>query len=161
MQKKSKSFTVEEAKKKLEYFCAYQERSHIEVEKKIYEMRMIPEAKDLIMLHLIQEGFLNEERFAKAYARGKFYNKKWGKRKIINGLKLHKVHDNLINIALREIQPEDYRQSILKLIARKKRDYKEQNPYILKQKVFQYLLQKGYAFEDFQDLYSLAENEPF
>ena len=161
MQKKSKSFTIEEAKKKLEYFCAYQERSHIEVEKKIYEMRMIPEAKDLIMLHLIQEGFLNEERFAKAYARGKFYNKKWGKRKIINGLKLHKVHDNLINIALREIPPEDYRQSILKLIARKKRDYKEQNAYKLKQKVFQYLLQKGYAFEDFSDLYSLAENEPF
>jgi len=161
MQKKNNSFTVEEAKKKLEYFCAYQERSHIEVEKKIYEMRMIPEAKDLIMLHLIKEGFLNEERFAKAYVRGKFYYKKWGKRKIISGLKSHKVHKNLINIALKEIKLEDYRQSILKLIAQKKRDYKESNSYKLKQKVFQYLLQKGYAFEDFEALYSLTENENY
>ncbi len=159
MNDKSKSFTVEEAKKKLEYFCAYQDRSHKEVKKKLDELRMIPEAQDLIVLHLIQEGFLNEERFAKSLVRGKFYYKKWGKRKIIQALKKHDIHSKLMEKALQEIDDEDYRQTILKLIIQKKKEYKEKNSYKLKQKVFRYLVQKGYAFEEFTDLYSSLEND--
>jgi regulatory protein len=159
MKYKSTTFTVEEAKKKLEYYCAYQDRSHMEVERKLDEMRMIPEAKDLIMLHLIQEGFLNEERFARSFARGKFYHKKWGKRKIIQALKQHKIHPKLIDKSLEEIDRRDYIKTIEKLILQKQKDYKEQNPYKLKQKIFQYLLQKGYSFEEFADLYSSVSNE--
>ncbi len=154
MQKKTQTYTLEEARKKLEYFCAYQDRSHAEVEKKLKEMRMIPEARDVIMLHLLQENFLNEERFAKSLARGKFYYKNWGKRKIIQALKSHNIHTNLIEIALQEINKKDYQNTILKLINQKKKDYaKEKNPYKLKQKIYQYLLQKGYSFEDFISVY--------
>jgi regulatory protein len=68
----SRTYTVDEAQKKLESYCAYQERCHKEVRTKLQEMRMIPEAIDAIMVHLIQHNFLNEERFAKAFVRGKF-----------------------------------------------------------------------------------------
>jgi len=154
MENKYQTYSLDEARKKLEYYCAYQDRSHYEVEKKLKEMRMIPEARDVIMLHLIQEGFLNEERFAKSLVRGKFYYKNWGKRKIIQALKSHRIHDKLISTALEEIEPDDYKKTILKLIAQKKKDYsKEANPYKLKQKIFQFLLQKGYSFEEFNDLY--------
>ncbi len=72
MKSKRLTFTVEEAQKKLESYCAYQDRCHQEVEKKLYEMQMISEAKELILLYLMEYNFLNEERFAKSFARGKF-----------------------------------------------------------------------------------------
>ena len=155
----SKTFTVEEAKKKLEHYCAYRDRSHKEVKNKLNELRMIPEAQDLIILHLIQEGFLNEERFAKSFVRGKFNYKKWGKRKIVQALKRQDIQPRLIEKALEEIKEEDYQTTIEKLIRQKRKDYKEKNSYKLKQKIFQYLLQKGYAYEDFADVYSLLEKE--
>ncbi len=74
-----KSYTVEEATRALEHFCAYQERCHKEVKKKLTDLRMIPEAQDQITLHLLQHNFLNEERFSKAFARGKFKVEKMGK----------------------------------------------------------------------------------
>ena len=74
--KNEKSYTVDQATKALEHFCAYQERCHKEVEQKLYDLKMIPEAKEKIIIHLLQHNFLNEERFAKAFARGKFSIKK-------------------------------------------------------------------------------------
>ncbi len=159
MRNKLKTYTLDEAKKRLEHYCAYQDRSHFEVEKKLKEMRMIPEARDMILLHLIQEGFLNEERFARSYARGKFYYKNWGKRKIIQGLKQHQIHRNLIQKALREIDEKDYRETIKDLIQRKKQEYNVSDKYLLKQKLFRFLIQKGYAYEDFADIYSDMENK--
>ena len=77
--KTHKTYTVEEARSRLEHYCAYQERCHKEVQQKLRDMKMIPEAVDLIVLHLLQHNFLNETRFAQAFARGKFNHKKWGK----------------------------------------------------------------------------------
>ena len=74
-----KSYTIEEALAKLQKYCAYQDRCHKEVEQKLKQMRMIPEAIERIIVDLIQDNHLNEERFAKAYVRGKFNIKKWGK----------------------------------------------------------------------------------
>ena len=71
-----KTYTIDEAQKKLENYCAYQERCHKEVRAKLKSMRMIPEAIDKIMVHLINHNFLNEERFAKTFVRGKFRIKK-------------------------------------------------------------------------------------
>ena len=76
---KSSSFTVQEAKKKLKYYCAYQERCHQEVVQKLRSMNMIPQAIDIIVGELIDENYLNETRFAQSFARGKFRIKKWGK----------------------------------------------------------------------------------
>ena len=79
MKATAKTYTVQEAKERLEAYCAYQERCHREVVTKLRTMGMIPLAIDDIVVHLIQNGFLNEERFAKSFARGKFRIKKWGR----------------------------------------------------------------------------------
>ena len=145
---KPKTYTLEQARKLLENYCVYQERSHFQVEKKLREMRMIPEAIDSIVLHLIQEGFLNEERFARAYVRGKFYYKDWGKNKIRQGLKKHLIHLSLIENALGEINPDDYNKTIKKIIDKKKQEYSKIKSYQLRQKILAYLYQKGYSPED-------------
>ena len=66
-----KTYTVEEAKKALENYCVYQDRCHKEVEEKLHKMGMIPQACEVIILHLMEHNFLNEERFSKSFARGK------------------------------------------------------------------------------------------
>ena len=103
-----KTYTVAEATTRLESYCAYQERCHKEVHQKLREMKMIPEAKDLIILHLLQHNFLNESRFSQAYARGKFNHKKWGKQRIIRELKFRDISKYNIDLALKEISETDY-----------------------------------------------------
>lgn len=103
-----KTYTVEEATKRMEHYCAYQERCHKEVNQKLYEMRMIPEAIEQIIFHLLQHNFLNETRFAQAFARGKFRVKKWGRRRIINELKQREISSFNVKIALKEIPDDEY-----------------------------------------------------
>ncbi len=145
-------YSIDEVKQKMARYCAYQERSHYQVEKKLRDMGMIPEAIDAIMLFLIQEGFLNEERFARAYVRGKFYQNQWGKLKIIKGLKQHQIHPNLITTALTEIDDADYQQTIKDLIEKKKKSLPDNKSYQTKQKTIRYLVQKGFLYEDFIEL---------
>ncbi len=141
--------SIDEVKRQMEHYCAYQERSHKQVEEKLKNLGMYPEAIDHIIIHLLDENFLNEERFAKSYARGKFYHKDWGKQKIIQGLKQHQIHDKLISKALSEIDDDDYKQTILKLIDKKRRLLPQSNTYLAKQKIARYLNQKGYRYDEF------------
>ncbi len=145
-------YSIEEMKRRMERYCAYQERSHFQVEQKLYELGMISQAVDDIVLHLLKEGFLNEERFARSYVRGKFYYKDWGKQKIIQGLKQHRIHHKLIEKALQEIAPVDYKQTINKLIEKKSKTLKDPKSYASKQKIARYLTQKGYHYQDFGEL---------
>ncbi len=103
-----KTYTVAEATSRLEGYCAYQERCHKEVQQKLRDMKMIPEAVDLIILHLLQHNFLNETRFSQAFARGKFHHKKWGKMRIVRELKFRDISKYNINLALKEISESDY-----------------------------------------------------
>src|SRR6056300_1914667 len=103
-----KTYTLQEATKKLERYCAYQERCHQEVFKKLSSMHMIPEAIDVITLHLLEHNFLNESRFAKTFVRGKFKIKHWGKRRLTYELKKKDVSKVNINQALAEIDKEEY-----------------------------------------------------
>ena len=144
LMKKSKSYTVNEAKLALEHFCAYQERCHKEVEKKLRDLHMIPEAKAQIILHLIQHNFLNEERFAKAFASGKFNIKKWGKLRIVNALKFKGVSSYNINTALKEIDESQYATTLENLALKKWVLIKESNPYKKSNKLSTYLLSKGF-----------------
>ena len=96
----AKVFTVEEAKKKLEYYCSYQERCHDEVVTKLKSLGMIPQAIDHIIVHLIEHNFLNEERFACSFARGKHQIKHWGKIRITNELKFRSISKYNISINL-------------------------------------------------------------
>ena len=98
-----KGLTVSEAQKKLEYYCAYQERCHLEVRTKLDNLGIIPTAQELIITHLIEENYLNETRFAQSFARGKFRVKKWGKNRIVRELKLRQISSYNIKIALQEI----------------------------------------------------------
>lgn len=104
----NKSYTIDEAKSVLENYCAYQERCHKEVRQKLIELKMIPEARDLIISHLINENYLNETRFSKIFVRSKFNQKKWGKRRLINELKFRKISDYNIDLALKEISNVEY-----------------------------------------------------
>ena len=90
MIEKKKSLTVDEIKRKLELYCVYQDRCHKEVEQKMREYQLIPEARELILLSLMKENFLNEERFSKSYARGKFRIKSWGKTANSSGVKIQR-----------------------------------------------------------------------
>ena len=107
MQKQT-AFTLEEAQKKIEYYCAYQERCHQEVVQKLKQMKMIPQAIDIILGKLIQDNYLNESRFAQSFARGKFRIKKWGKERIVRELKMRQITPFNIKLALKEIPEEDY-----------------------------------------------------
>ncbi|MEM0517904.1 MULTISPECIES: regulatory protein RecX [Aequorivita] len=103
-----KTYTVEEATRRMERYCAYQERCHKEVRQKLYEMQMIPVTVDNIIDHLLKHNFLNETRFAQAYARGKFRTKKWGRNRIVNELKFREISKFNIKIALKEIPDAEY-----------------------------------------------------
>lgn len=139
-----KTYTVQEATRALENYCAYQERCHKEVEQKLFDLKMIPEAKEHILLHLMQHNFLNEERYAKSFVRGKFTIKKWGKIKIINELKFKNISAYNIKTALKEINEDDYFRT-LELIAEKKLPLiKESNPYKKRNKLSTFLISKGY-----------------
>lgn len=139
-----KHVSVQEATRKIERFCAYQERCHMEVLSKLKEMRMIPEVIDHIMAHLIQENYLNEERFAKSFARGKFTIKKWGKNRIVNELKQRKISSFIIKIALREIDDEDYRKTLSELVQKRLAQLNETNIQRKKRKLADYLLYRGW-----------------
>lgn len=139
-----KSYTVEEAQKKLEHYCSYQERCHDEVIQKLRSFNMIPQAIDVIVVHLLDNNFLNEERFACSFARGKFKIKHWGKRRITNELKSRNISKYNIDRALKEI-PEDEYLKTFHIIADKLWDSTlETNIFKKKKKVMDYLLRKGY-----------------
>lgn len=142
-----------EIKEKLANYCAYQDRCHWEVEQKMREFNLIPEAQDEILIYLIQNDFLNEERFAKSFARGKFYQKNWGKNKIRIELKKRKIPAKLIETGLKEINENDYSKTLSQLFEKKKEALKsERESFKKKTKIRNYLLQKGYEFELINDL---------
>ncbi|MBS9462471.1 RecX family transcriptional regulator [Flagellimonas sp. 389] len=140
----SKAYSVTEATRKLESYCAYQERCHKDVYEKLKGMRMIPEAIDHILAHLIQENYLNEERFAKSFARGKFNIKKWGRNRIINELKSRQISKYNIESALAEIDDGIYQSTLDELAQKRLNQITETNPLKKKKKLADYLLYRGW-----------------
>lgn len=138
------SYTIDEARKKLESYCAYQDRCHKEVNQKLRDMGMIPRAIDQIIHSLIQDNFLNEERFAKSYARGKFSIKKWGKKRIVNELKRREISKYNINTALKEIDDQDYLASLDTLAKKRLAAITEKNIQKRRKKLADYLLYRGW-----------------
>ena len=138
------SYNVKEATKKMEGYCTYQERCHKEVVSKLKEMRMIPEAIDQIVTHLIKENYLNEERFAQSFARGKFKIKKWGRNRIVSELKQRNITQYNINIALKEINEIVYHKTLDILAKKRLEAIKETNIQKRKRKLTDYLLYRGW-----------------
>jgi regulatory protein len=142
--KKTKTYSLKEATRKLEGYCAYQDRCHKEVRTKLRDMDMIPIAIDEIIGHLIQENFLNEERFACSFVRGKFNIKKWGKNRIVNELKQRDITKYNIKVALKEIDAEIYLKTLEQLAEKRVGQLIETNVFKKRKKVADYLLYRGW-----------------
>ena len=142
--KEKKYFTVDEIKRKLEHYCAYQDRCHKEVEQKMWEFNLIPEAKELILLSLMKDNFLNEERFSKSYARGKFRIKNWGKQRIVRELKFRDISAYNIKTALKEIDETEYLKTLYSITENRNEVISEPNVYKRKKKLIDFLMRKGF-----------------
>lgn len=139
-----KTYSVEEAKRAIERYCVYQERCHQEIEQKLISYKMIPEVRDHIMVHLIEHNFLNEERFAKSFTRGKFNIKKWGKQRITRELKFRAISSYNIKSALKEIDAQDYAATFDELAEKRFQSINETNKIKVKKKLADYLLYRGW-----------------
>ena len=140
----NEKLTLNQAQLKLEYYCSYQERCHQEVMQKCYDLGMYSNEVNLIVVHLIENDLLNEERFARAFARGKHRIKLWGKNRIINELKQRKIATPNIKAALTEISETEYQDTFDKLAKRHWETIKENNVQKKKKKFCDYLLRRGW-----------------
>ncbi len=139
-----KTYSVTEATRKLEQYCAYQDRCHKEVVGKLQAMHMIPQAIDHIVAHLIEHGLLNEERFARSFARGKFNIKSWGRNRIVRELKQRNISAFNIKAALKEIDDQTYHEKLDQLARKKLSTTKESNAFKKRKKLADYLLYRGW-----------------
>jgi len=137
---------------KAENYCAYQERSQQEVRDKLYEWGVYASVVEKIISKLIENNFLNEERFAIAYATGKLRQKGWGRNKIKQGLKLKKVSDPLIKKALKNIDDGEYLEMLRKIIQKKEATITEKVSYKRKYKLHQYVLSRGFESDLIADV---------
>lgn len=148
-----KIYTIDEIKDKMAKYCLYQDRCHWEVEKKLRDFDLIPEAKDEIIFKLIHYGFLNEERFVHNFVRGKVNQKMWGRNRLRQELKMRQIDQKLIEKAFKEeIDLDKYWNNLLyltqkkfNLLASERESFKKIN------KVKAYLAYKGYEFDLMND----------
>lgn len=150
----AKVYTLTQALEKLKSFCAYQERSHYEVEKKCHLLGFYNEDSDILISNLIEENFLNEQRFVEAFVSGKLKYKHWGKVKIIQHLKKHRVSTFIMKDAFKDITDKEYFY-ILEIELKKKLSQLDSESNFLKkkQKVYNYLLQKGFSYQEISEVY--------
>jgi regulatory protein len=152
-----KKLTPLVAQEKMKGWCAYRERSQYEARQKLYEFGLYSTDVENIISNLIEENFLNEERYAMAFARGKFRIKKWGRIKIKIELKAQKVSDYCINKALKEIDPDEYFVTLERLIEKKFLQTKEPNAIKKYYKVLQYAISRGYEKDMIGDILKTLE----
>ena len=147
------------AYQKISNWCAYQERSQQEVRDKLYEYGLWPDAVESLIAQLIQDNFLNEERFARSFARGKFRIKKWGRQRIKIELKRKKVSDYSIRQAMKEIDDTEYLKVLAQVIAARRKQVKEPHPVKRLYKLAQYAVSRGFERDIVMDLLKLDESE--
>jgi len=142
--KSIKVYTTTQAFVKIASFCAYQERTQQEVRSKLYEYGIKTDEVEVIIVKLIEENFLNEERFAKAFAGGKFRIKKWGRNRIIRELEMRNLSPYCIKSGLKEIDEQDYIATIHGIIKKKESEITAKNDYQKKYKIAIYLISRGF-----------------
>lgn len=148
-----------EAQKKLEHYCAYQDRCHQEVSEKLRSLGMDTETSDRIIVYLINHNFLSEERFARSFARGKHRIKHWGKIRIVRELKARSISQYNINAALKEIDPDEYAGNFEALADRFWLGLQERNSLKKQKKTFDFLYRKGFETDLIQEkLNQLKQN---
>ncbi|MDR0227741.1 MAG: RecX family transcriptional regulator [Flavobacteriaceae bacterium] len=151
MTEPNKHISTKEAIKKLESYCAYQDRCHSEVTTKLYTLNVPSNEHDEIIVYLIENKFLNEERFARSFARGKHRISAWGKNRIITELKIRKISNTLIKYALEEISDESYDETLDRISQSKWHSFQETDVEKKKQKLYAFLYRKGYESDIIYD----------
>ena len=142
-----KKYTPQQAKEKIQGYCAYQERSHLEVRNKLSSYGLYGSEMEEIISTLITDGFLNEERFARTFAGGKFRMKQWGRIKITRALEGKGISKNCIKIGLREIEDDSYLETLRKLLISRLEKIEDENPFTSREKLSKYAMGKGYEPE--------------
>lgn len=144
-----KAISKEQALQKARHFCAYQERCHTEVREKLYSFGLYKQQVEELLTQLIEDDYLNEERFAQHFAGGKFRMKQWGRVKIKYELKQRRVSEYCIKKAMKEIDEDDYQQCLEKLAQKKWDSIKGDgvNRFTKMSKTTDHLLQKGFEPE--------------
>jgi regulatory protein len=153
-QSPKKNWSLEEARGKLETFCSYQERCAWELRRKLFEKGIQGKAVDTILAELEASGFVDEERFARSYARGKFRIKKWGRARIRQELKLRQITAALIQLGLSEIDGEEYYATLEREAEKKWEKTKETDAYKKRYLVTKYLMSKGFEQDLIQEALS-------
>lgn len=151
--------SIKEAIQKIEHYCAYQERCHEEVIQKLGSMKLDSVSIDEVMVHLIQENYLNESRFACSFARGKHRIKSWGKVRIVNELKSRNISSYSINLALKEIDPTEYIANFETLAEQNWQSVSEKNKLKKRKKCCDFLLRKGYESHLVYEKVKALENQ--
>jgi regulatory protein len=144
MIRRSTTLTKEQALQKLRHYCAYQERCHSEVKEKGYSFGLWKNDVEDALSTLIEENYLNEERFAIQFAGGRFRMKQWGRVKIRYELKQKQVGEYCIKRALAAIEEEEYCRTLEKLATDKWEDLKGETDFARRGKLQDYLIRKGY-----------------
>jgi regulatory protein len=153
-QSPKKNWSLEEARGKLETFCSYQERCAWELRRKLFEKGISGTATEKILAELEASGFVDEERFARSYARGKFRIKKWGRARIRQELKLREISGPTIQLGLSEIDGEEYFATLEREAEKKWEKTKETDAYKKRYLVTKYLMSKGFEQDLIQEALS-------
>lgn len=149
-----KYWSLGEAKGKLETYCAYQERCQWEVRRKLHEKGIHGEQAEALIAELIADNFLNEERFARSFARGKFRLRHWGRSRITRELKLRQISPRCIQYGLSEIDPEEYWDTLLSQAEKKWEKTSEKDSFKKNYKVISYLIGRGFEQDLVQEAVS-------
>lgn len=136
--------TLDEALAKLQRYCAYQDRCHKEVREKLSDLGIWGDDAGQIIVELIEEKFLDEERFARSFVRGKHRFKKWGRIKIKQELKKKDISGYCLKMGFQEIDDEEYLETLTTIITKKNKLLKAKNEYERKVKLAKYAMTKGY-----------------
>ena len=149
----TQKLTPAQALEKIKHYCAYQERCHSEVKEKLFGYGLTKNEADDILLFLIENNYLNEQRYAEQFAGGHFRSKKWGRIKIRYALRQKQISDPCILKALKVIDEDDYLKTLKQLFEEKNATLKsEKNHFIRKKKLRDHLMQKGYEAGYIQEL---------
>jgi regulatory protein len=136
---------TDKALQKIKHFCAYQERNHREVKEKLYGYGLYKTQVEELLSLLIEENFLNEERYAITFSGGKFRMKGWGKNKIKYALRQQQVSEYCIRMGMNSINEEEYEKKLEQLFDQKLKTLKaEKNIFIKKRKLQDFLMQRGF-----------------
>lgn len=145
--RKRTKLSKEDALNLMQKHCAYQDRCQSEIRTRLIEHSVYGDDLEEIIADLISDDFINEERFAKAYVRGKFRIKRWGRMKIIKELKFRRISTYSINKGLKEIDEEIYYETLKTLIEKKSDVLRVRDKWEKRKKLTSYATQKGYEYE--------------